>query len=85
MIAINTQLLKEVLQLAPENPYRINVTIVARHHLELISSAPNEKQLIRSLTKQHQHDVTLDDLIETAETELLSSRERVAAAAVDKE
>jgi hypothetical protein len=56
------------------------LTIVAKHHLELICAASNEKQLIRSLANQQANgeDFMLEDLIQTAQKELQALRDRAS-------
>jgi hypothetical protein len=73
--------LEEITKFAPNDPYRINLTIAARHYLETIQNVKSEEQLIRNL-RPYYPDETVEGLIEKGYSELKDLRERLAGRAV---
>ena len=70
-------MLEEITKFAPTDPYRINLTIAARHYLETIQNVKSEEQLIRTL-RPHYADETVEGLTQKGYAELKSLRERLA-------
>lgn len=75
---VNAQLLDEIVQFPPSDPYRINVSIVARHIQACVLHQDNdEKQLLRKLRPYH-HEATIQDLIQDGREEVVALRARLA-------
>jgi hypothetical protein len=75
-------LLEEITKFAPDDPYRINLTIAARHYLEATQNAKSEEQLIRTL-RPHYADETVEGLVQKGLAELNALEERLVSRAVD--
>ena len=75
-------MLEEATKFAPNDPYRINLTIAARHYFEATKNAKSEEQLIRTL-RPYYADETVEGLVQKGLAELKALQERLASRAAD--
>jgi hypothetical protein len=67
------------MQFAPNDPYRINITITARYYLQTLETCSSESQFLRTLFPHNKEIRSVHDLLQMGHAELQALRERVAA------
>lgn len=74
-------MLEEIIQFAPNDPYRINLTLTARYYLQTMDAcSSNELQFLRTLFPHNKQTKSVHDLLQLGHAELQALRERLDAA-----